>query len=100
MREYTIEHRVTYKETDQMGFVYYSNYLVWFEMARTELLRANGANYKRLEEKGFFLPVAEAQCRYRVPLKYDDLIAIKVVLTEKKRSRMTFEYEISCHCQT
>ena len=95
MKEYTIEHRVTYKETDQMGVVYYSNYLVWFEMARTELFRAAGICYKSLEEEGLFLPVAEAQCRYRIPVKYDDVVNIKTKISNMRRSRITFEYEVT-----
>ncbi|MFC1548531.1 acyl-CoA thioesterase [Candidatus Omnitrophota bacterium] len=95
MNDHTIEHRVTYKETDQMGVVYYSNYLVWFEMARTEYFRKKGVVYKDLERKDkIFLPVAEAQCRYKGPLRYDDLVEITAKLAEAGKRRITFEYEV------
>jgi acyl-CoA thioester hydrolase len=95
MREHTIEHRVTYKETDQMRVVYYSNYLIWFEMVRTEYFRAKGLVYKELEDnEKIFLPVTEAQCAYKAPVKYDDLIEIKATLSEIGKSRITFEYEV------
>ncbi|MGB2601287.1 MAG: thioesterase family protein [Candidatus Omnitrophota bacterium] len=95
MREHTIEHRVTYKETDQMRVVYYSNYLIWFEMVRTEYFRAKGLVYKELEDnEKIFLPVTEAQCVYKAPVKYDDLIEIKATLSEIGKSRITFEYEV------
>lgn len=95
MREHTIEHRVTYKETDQMKVVYYSNYLVWFEMARTEYFRAKGLVYKELEDnEKIFLPVMEAQCTYKAPVIYDDLVRIKTVLSDIGRSRITFDYEV------
>ncbi len=95
MNEHTIQHRVTYKETDQMGVVYYSNYLVWFEMDRTEYFREKGLVYKDLEKKDkIYLPVAEAHCRYKTPLRYDDLVEISVELTEAGKTRITFEYEV------
>ena len=93
--EHTIEHRVSYKETDRMGVVYYSNYLVWFEIARTEFFRIRGIEYKRLEEEDkIFLPVTEAYCRYRAPINYDDVIQVIVKLNEMKAKRITFGYEV------
>ena len=95
MNEHTIEVRVRYQETDQMGVVYYANYLVWFEMARTELFRARGMEYSRLEkEDKIYLPVVESHCRYRVPLGYDDQVSITAKLTDIGASRLTFEYEV------
>jgi len=95
MREHTIELRVRYAETDQMGVVYYSNYLVWFEIARTELFRSKGADYSKIEqERGIFLPVAEAYCRYRFPLKYDDIVTVTVELADTGNSRLAFEYAV------
>lgn len=88
--------RVTYADTDQMGVVYYSNYLVWFEIVRTEFFRARGIVYKRLEEEDkIFLPVVESFCSYKAPAKYDELITVKTWLGEVGRCRLTFEYEIS-----
>ena len=68
--------RVPYADTDQMGMVYYANYFIYFERGRTEWLRAEGLEYRSLEEKGVFLPVVEASCKYRSPVKYDDLITV------------------------
>jgi acyl-CoA thioester hydrolase len=74
----TTEVRVRYAETDQMGIVYYANYLVWFEIGRVELLRALGLTYSQLEiENQCILPVVEASCRYRAPARYDDEILIE-----------------------
>ena len=87
------ELRVRYKETDQMGVVYYSNYLVWFEVARTDFFRAKGFVYNLLEkEDKIYLPVVEAHCRYKAPIKYDDLVIIETTLKEISEKRLTFEY--------
>jgi len=95
MREHTIEVRTRYAETDQMGVVYYANYLVWFEIVRTEFFRASGLDYNELERKEkIYLPVVEAYCRYKAPLKYDDLVTVTAKLTKIEASRITFEYYI------
>jgi len=94
MKAHDHPHRVTYAETDRMGFAYYGNYLTWFEIGRTELIRASGMAYCELEEKGYMLPVTEASCRYHAPAKYDDLVTIRTTLAEFKGIRMTFTYEI------
>ncbi|MBD3379254.1 MAG: YbgC/FadM family acyl-CoA thioesterase [Candidatus Omnitrophica bacterium] len=95
MKKHTTRHRVTYKETDQMGVVYYANYLVWFEIARTEYFREKGLVYKTLEdERRIYLPVAEAGCRYKAPSRYDDIVSISTWISEKGSSRMTFSYEV------
>ena len=74
----TTEVRVRYAETDQMGIVYYANYLVWFEIGRVELMRSLGLAYSQLEtEHACILPVIEASCRYRSPARYDDEILIE-----------------------
>ncbi|MBN2144264.1 MAG: acyl-CoA thioesterase [Candidatus Aureabacteria bacterium] len=69
--------RVPYAHVDQMGFVYYANYFVYFEMARSELLREAGIPYTKMEKQGVFLPVVEAHCVYRKPAHYDDLLSIE-----------------------
>lgn len=85
--------RVRYKETDQMGVAYYSNYLVWFEVARAELFRNIGHPYKKIEEKlGLMLMVVEAGCRYKSPARYDDLLNIDCCLGEVGNSSLTFKY--------
>ena len=69
--------RVRYAETDQMGYAYYANHLVWFEVARTQLLRERGMAYRDLEEQGLFLPVAEANIRYLSPVRYEDEVEVE-----------------------
>jgi len=68
--------RVPYAHTDQMRFVYYANYLIYFEMARAAMLREVGLPYGELEEQGIFLPVVEAHCEYKTPAHYDDELEI------------------------
>lgn len=86
--------RVRYAETDQMGIVYHSNYLIWFEVGRTELFRDLGLPYTVFEEQGLSLAVVEASCRYRKPAKYDDELVVGTHL-EKFTSRIiTFSYQV------
>ena len=73
----SIEFRVRYVETDQMGIAHHSNYFSWMEAARAELMRNRGLSYRELEERGYLLPVREAYCRYRKSLKYDDIIVVE-----------------------
>lgn len=87
--------RVRYQETDQMGVAYYANYLVWFEVARTEFLRAKGISYTDLEKEGFYLVVAESSCTYKSAVKYDDLINITTWISGMKNSSLTFSYRIT-----
>ena len=74
--EYTTQYRVCYADTDQMGVVYYANYFMLFERARTELLRQNGLSYKQIEEQGFMLPVLDAHAKYHRPARYDDILDV------------------------
>jgi acyl-CoA thioester hydrolase len=91
----TTEIRVRYAETDQMGVVYYSNYLVWFEIGRVELLRSLGLSYSRLEtEHGCILPVVEAKCRYRASARYDDELQIETSPALLRGSVIKFAYRI------
>jgi acyl-CoA thioester hydrolase len=91
----TTEVRVRYAETDQMGIVYYANYLVWFELGRVELLRSLGLAYSRLEtDHGCILPVIEARCRYRAPARYDDEILIETRPAMMRESVLKFAYRI------
>jgi len=91
----TTEVRVRYAETDQMGIVYYSNYLVWFELGRVELLRSLGLAYSQLEkEHECILPVVEATCRYRAPARYDDEILIETRPAMLRGSVLKFAYRI------
>ena len=87
--------RVRYAETDQMGIVYYANYLVWFEIGRVELLRSLGLAYSQLEtDHECILPVVEATCRYRSPARYDDEILIETRPTLLRGSVVKFGYRI------
>ncbi len=87
--------RVRYAETDQMGIVYYANYLVWFELGRVELLRSLGLAYSQLEtEHECILPVVEATCRYRAPARYDDEILIETRPSLLRGSVLKFAYRI------
>lgn len=91
----TTQVRVRYAETDQMGIVYYANYLVWFELGRVELLRSLGLAYSRLEtDHGCILPVIEARCRYRSPARYDDEILIETRPAMLRGSVLKFAYRI------
>ena len=91
----TTEVRVRYAETDQMGIVYYANYLVWFEIGRVELMRSLGMAYSQLEEVyGCILPVAEARCRYRASARYDDQIQIETEPALVRASLVKFAYKI------
>jgi acyl-CoA thioester hydrolase len=84
---------VRYADTDQMGVVYYANYLVWFEVARTEWLREGGWTYREMEASGISLPVIEAHCAYRQPARYDDEIEIRTMATVLTPVRIRFDYE-------
>jgi acyl-CoA thioester hydrolase len=87
--------RVRYAETDQMGVVYYANYLVWFEIGRVELMRSLGLAYSQMENHhGLVLPVIEAQCRYRAPAKCDDEILIETKPSLVRGSVIKFAYRI------
>jgi acyl-CoA thioester hydrolase len=87
--------RVRYAETDQMGVVYYGNYFTWFEIGRVELCRQVGFQYKRMEaEDDSFLVVAEAQCRYKRPARFDEVLTIRTRVTAAQRRTVRFGYEI------
>lgn len=90
------EYRVPYADTDQMGVVYYANYLEYFERGRTEMLRSVGFSYRDLEKLGIFMPVAEASCHYYAPARYDDLLTIYSWIDAAKGARMVIGNEIYC----
>ena len=94
MLTHTIEIRVRYAETDQMGYVYYGNYATYYEVARVESLRNLGFSYKSLEEDGILMPVTENKSKFIRPAKYDDLLTIEVMVKKFPTNRITFEYEI------
>ncbi|MCL2144404.1 MAG: acyl-CoA thioesterase [Endomicrobia bacterium] len=90
----SLQIRVSYADTDQMGMVYYGNYLTFFERGRTELLREAGLEYKVIEKRGFYFPVIYAECKYLAPAKYDDLITIETKLTELTAASITCSYTV------
>ena len=90
----TTFYRVIYGDTDQMGVVYYANYLRWFEKGRAEWLRQIGLPYGEIERQGFHFPVAEVTCRYSQPSRYDEVVKIETELAELGRASLTFNYRI------
>ena len=86
--------RVNYSETDQMGVVYHANYLIWFDRARTELMRETGLSYKELEQQGVYLAVSEVSVRYRAAARYDDVVQVRCWVRELVSRRVTFGYAV------
>lgn len=93
---YTSEYkiRIRYADTDQMGFVYYGNYPVFYEIGRVEAMRDLGFSYKKLEESGIMMPVLESHSKYMMPAKYDEVISLKTTITSLPKVKIHFEYEI------
>jgi acyl-CoA thioester hydrolase len=94
LQEHEIEIRVRYNETDPMGLVHHSNYLTYFEMGRTELLRASGEDYRSLEARGFFIVVVKLECRYRPPARYDELLRLRTKIERQTRMKVVHRYEL------
>src|SRR5947209_16143163 len=90
-----IQVRVRYAETDRMGLLHHANYLVYFEQARTELLRASGRTYKDVEDAGFFLVLFKVEVKYRQPARYDDLLTVRTTVTRASPVRIEHRYEVS-----
>src|SRR5271157_2451927 len=85
---------VRYAETDMMGIVYHANYLPWFEVGRTTLLKEIGVPYKRLEEDGFRLPVLEVAAKFLRPAVYDDTLDVTTTVRDRPLLRIRIEYEV------
>ena len=94
MNYFEMTYRVPYAETDQMGVVYYANYLVYFERHRTEMLRSIGLPYSELENQGVFLPVTEAHIDYKAPACYDDLLTFRGWTIEARGVRIKMACEV------
>lgn len=94
MRSSTSTVRVRYAETDKMGVVYYANYLVWFEVARTDWLRETGWTYRSMEQDGIGLPVIEAHCEYKSSARYDDEMQIQTTARLVSPVRLAFDYTV------
>ncbi len=94
MRQHEVELRVRYAETDAMGFLHHSRYFVYFEIGRTELFRAAGGDYRKMEEDGLFLVVAKVECRFKSPIRYDDLITLRTTIERISPAKLEHKYEL------
>ena len=94
LTEHEIGLRVRYNETDPMGFVHHSNYLTYFEIARTEMFRASGGNYRAVEEQGLRVVVARAECSYRKPARYDDQLLIRTEIVRVTPAKIEHKYRV------
>src|SRR6266478_5489 len=94
LSEHEIEIRVRYQETDGQGRVHHANYFNYFEVGRTELLRASGHSYRQLEESGLMLVVAEISCRYFAPASYDDMLRVRTVTVSARGARIEHHYQV------
>ncbi|MEL6556682.1 MAG: thioesterase family protein [Bacteroidota bacterium] len=94
MFQTSIQVRVRYAETDQMGYVYYGNYATYYEVARVEALRTLGLSYKELEAKGIMMPVLENRSKFLLPGKYDELLTVKVSIPKMPAVKIIFKYDI------
>ncbi len=86
--------RVRYAETDRMGLLHHANYLVYFEQARTELLRDQGLTYKDMEDAGFLLVLTKVEVRYKLPARYDELLTIRTTVVRSTPIRIEHKYEV------
>ena len=94
MNSFETKIRVEYHHTDQMGIVHHSNYVKFFEVARTEWLRANGLTYAEMERRGVMMPIVDVAVKYRNPAVYDELISVTAFVDAMPMARMTFRYEV------
>jgi acyl-CoA thioester hydrolase len=92
--QYELPIRVRYQETDAMGRVHHANYITYFEMGRTELLRSMGRSYKQVEEEGFYLVIAEVSCQYLLAAHYDDLLTLRTTVLKARGARIEHEYQL------
>ena len=95
MLSHQTTYRVIYGDTDLMGVAYYANYLRWFEIGRTELLRAWGLPYREVEAQGIMLPVSEAYCKYMTPARYDEVLTIESTLDTEMKGGLKINYRIT-----
>ncbi len=94
LREHEIEIRVRYQETDPMGFLHHGYYFTYFEIGRTELLRASGGNYRKMEEEGVLVVVVRAECSFRRPARYDDLLRLRTRVARITPAKIEHEYHL------
>jgi acyl-CoA thioester hydrolase len=86
--------RVRYAETDRMGLLHHANYLVYFEMARTELLRQRGITYREVEDAGHYLVIVEVGCKFKRPAYYDDLLTVRAIVERVTHVKIVHRYEV------
>lgn len=94
MKTNVVKIRVIYGDTDAMGIVYHTNYIRWFEIGRTELMREMGVVYKELENEGYYLPLTQVQCHYLYPARYDEVVLVETRIEYFRRASIKFVYEI------
>ena len=94
LREHEIELRVRYQETDPMGFLHHAFYFTYFEIGRTELLRASGGNYRQMEEEGMLVVVVRAECRFHRPARYDDILRLRTTIVRVTPAKIEHEYRL------
>ncbi len=94
LQQHEIELRVRYQETDPMGLLHHANYFTYFEIGRTELLRASGGNYRQMEQGGTLVVVVKAECRYRRPARYDDLLRLRTTIVRVSQAKIEHRYEL------
>ena len=94
MKSFVHKLRVEYHHTDQMGIVHHSNYVRFFEAARTEWLRSAGMTYAEMERRGVMMPIVEVNVTYKQPAYYDELLSITTTVDEMPMARMTFRYKV------
>lgn len=94
LRQHEIELRVRYQETDPMGLLHHAYYFTYFEIGRTELLRAAGGNYRQMEESGLLVVVVKAECRFHRPARYDDLLRLRTTVTRVTQAKIEHRYEL------
>jgi acyl-CoA thioester hydrolase len=94
MKQHETTIRVRYEDADPMGFLHHAKYLSYFEIGRFELFRASGGDYRKMEESGLFVVVVKAECRYRRPARYDDLLTIRTTLSKVSQAKIEHTYEM------
>jgi acyl-CoA thioester hydrolase len=95
LNHHEIELRVRYNECDPMGYLHHANYFTYFEIGRTELLRAAGGNYRNMEEEGTMVVVVKVECRYHRPARYDDVLRLTVTVVRVTQAKIEHKYELS-----
>lgn len=94
INQHDVEIRVRYQETDGQGRLHHANYFTYFEVGRTELLRAAGFNYRELEEQGWMLVVSEITCQYYLPASYDEVLRLRTTTLEARGARIVHQYQV------